>query len=289
VPAHQPRQGTKPAASTGQPKPIRSEQSAPSLPPVPAPKAKPLNTAAQLWAGVDIDRSLEMSMKEVEERLAEEDVTNAGAADLADEVHAQNREAAEKEEKARPGLSKAWDGMKAQLHKFASPSAQKGQVQGQQGGAVKEQASAPVKAPVAAPARPASAASAANLRAVQKNMLAGSMRSEKLPDAFSLLKEAKEAGVLFVEDSQREGHAEELEDPELSAAVEECIRICFGVRGILRIGAGRNDLAEPIIVVSTSHGFSESSLAKVPESVHRFPTLIAIPFDLLPLKRDFAK
>jgi hypothetical protein len=289
VPAHQPRQGTRAAASTGQPKPIRADQSASSLPPVPPPRARPLNTAAQLWSGVDIDRSLEMSMKEVEERLAEEDVTNAGASEAADEVHAQNREAAEKEEQAKPGLSKAWDGMKAQLHRFASSSAQKGQVPGQPGGAVKEQAGAPVKAAVAAPARPATAASAANLRAVQKNMLAGSMRSEKLPDAFSLLKEAKEAGVLFVEDSQREGHAEELEDPELAAAVEECIRVCFGVRGILRIGAGRNGLDEPIIVVTTCHGFSESSLAKVPESVHRFATLIAIPFDLLPLKRDTAK
>jgi hypothetical protein len=33
-------------------------------------------------------------------------------------------------------------------------------------------------------------------------------------------------------------------------------------------------------------GFSEASMAKVPSRVHRFPTLVALPFDLLPLRRD---
>ena len=54
----------------------------------------------------------------------------------------------------------------------------------------------------------------------------------------------------------------------------------------MRIGPGHNDKNEPIIVVATTHGFSDASLAQVPEKVHRFATLIAIPFDLLPLKRE---
>ena len=111
-------------------------------------------------------------------------------------------------------------------------------------------------------------------------------RAERPPDAFTLLREAKEKGSLFTEDALREGHTEDKDDPELAAAVEECIRLCFGLRGILRIGPGRNDQAEPIIVVVASTGFSEASLAKVPEKVHRFATLLAIPFDLLPLRRE---
>lgn len=235
-------------------------------------------------------------MKQVEQRLAEEEVTNAGAEEAAADVHAEVREQSEREEAAAaPSLAKAWKDVKAQLHKFSSPHAQS-HAQAQKG-AVKQQPQAPVKEqakaapPAASPMRPtgpsaANAASQANLKAVQKNMLAGTMRNEKLPDAFALLREAKEAGVLFVEDSMRDGHTEDLEDPDLAAAVEECIRLCFGVRGVLRIGAGRNDRHEPIIVITTTHGFSEASLAQVPEKVHLFDTLIAIPFDLLPLKRE---
>ena len=63
-------------------------------------------------------------------------------------------------------------------------------------------------------------------------------------------------------------------------------RLLFGVRGILRVGAGKNDRAESIVVVVASHGFSDASLASVPEKVHRFSTVIAIPFELLPLRRD---
>jgi hypothetical protein len=111
-------------------------------------------------------------------------------------------------------------------------------------------------------------------------------RPERPPDAFALLKEAKEQGVLFVEDALGEGHVEDQEDPELAAAVEECIRLCFGLRGILRIGPGRNDRGEAIVVVAASHGFTDAALAKVPQKVHRFETLLAIPFDLLPLKRE---
>ncbi len=113
-----------------------------------------------------------------------------------------------------------------------------------------------------------------------------SATNERPPDAFLLLKEARDKGVLFVEDALAEGHSEDKEDPEHAAAVEECIAQCFGVRGILRIGPGHDDKNKPIIVVATTHGFTGESLSKVPEKVHRFATLIAIPFDLLPLKLE---
>jgi len=123
--------------------------------------------------------------------------------------------------------------------------------------------------------------------ALQKKVLDGApARTERPPDAFALLREAKERGVLFTEDATREGHTEEQDDPELAAAVEEAITLLFGVRGILRIGPGRDDKGGPVIVIVTSQGFGEAALAKVPEKVHRFPTLVAIPFDLLPLRRD---
>ncbi len=120
-----------------------------------------------------------------------------------------------------------------------------------------------------------------------QNKLAGTIaKSERPPDAFALLKEARDQGVLFKEDRERDGHTEDQEDPDLAAAVEECIRLCFGLRGVMRIGPGRDEKNEPIIVVVAAQGFSEASFQKVPEKVDRFPTLVAIPFDLLPLRRE---
>ncbi len=116
--------------------------------------------------------------------------------------------------------------------------------------------------------------------------LTGQSATEFIPDAFALLKTAKDKGQLFVEDEPDEHAPDDHEDTELADAVEECIRLCFGLRGVLRIGPGRDDANQRIIVVTTGHGFSDVSLSKVPPSVHRFKTLIAIPFDLLPLKRE---
>jgi len=122
--------------------------------------------------------------------------------------------------------------------------------------------------------------------AVPTNPAAPAARAERPPDAFTLLKQAKEKGVLFQEDSQREGHSEDQEDPALAEAVEEAIRLLFGVRGVLRIGPGRNEADEPVVVVVAAQGFSEASFARVPPEVHGFATLVAIPFDLLPLRKE---
>jgi len=103
--------------------------------------------------------------------------------------------------------------------------------------------------------------------------------------ALVALDNAQEPGVFFQEDQGREGHSEEQEDPELREAVEECIRLLFGVRGIHHVGPGKNERGEPVIVISASDGFTAESMKVVPERVHRFATLIALPFDLVPLRR----
>src|SRR5438105_3945074 len=85
-------------------------------------------------------------------------------------------------------------------------------------------------------------------------------------------------------DEEREGTTEGQEDPELAAAVEECIAKMFGVKGILRIGPGRNQADEPVVVIIVAQGFGEASMRVVPEKAGKFPTLLALPFDVLPLK-----
>jgi hypothetical protein len=111
-------------------------------------------------------------------------------------------------------------------------------------------------------------------------------RADKPPDAMTFLHGAKEPGVFFNEDAQREGHTEEEDDPELAAAVEETIRVLFGVRGIHRVGPGRNEAGEPVVLVVANRGFGEAAMKAVPEKVHRFPTLLALPYELLPLRRE---
>lgn len=104
---------------------------------------------------------------------------------------------------------------------------------------------------------------------------------------YEMLENAKEPGVLFEEDDQgggAGGEGEE-EDPELMEAVEECIRLLFGVRGIHHISPGTNDQGEKVVVVAAGPGFNEESMRRVPERVGKFKTLVALPFDLLPLKR----
>jgi hypothetical protein len=103
-------------------------------------------------------------------------------------------------------------------------------------------------------------------------------------DAFTVLHAAQDPGVYFREDGHP-GHAER-EDPELSAAIEETIRLLFGVRGILRVNGGFNQANEPAIIVVATQGFGEASLKKVPAKVHRFETILAVPYDMLPLKRE---
>ncbi len=134
--------------------------------------------------------------------------------------------------------------------------------------------------------QPMRAAAALVAKAVAAAPPPPSPRPGKAPDAMSLLNAAQQAGVFFEEDSRRDGHSEEKDDPELGAAVEEAIRLLFGVAGVHRVGPGRNETGEPVVVVVAGRGFGEASLKRVPERVHRFATLLALPYELLPLRRE---
>ncbi len=288
--AQRARRSTRPQASTEKPKPIKagSGGDASSSP------------EAQLWAGQDIDRSLEIRASDVEGRMAEltqaEQVEKDAGAEHLGELH----EAGEKEDGGK-GLFKLFSWQKGAQAPRPGQDPKAALLQKQQ----QAQQDAARKLPAFRPPQGTTGASASRLQPVGtssltgtsasrlqavgqvQNMLSGqSANNERPPDAFALLKEARDKGLLFVEDALKDGHSEDQDDPEHAAAVEECIRQCFGLRGILRIGPGHNDKDEPIIVVATTQGFSDASLAKVPEKVHRFATLIAIPFDLLPLKRE---
>ena len=256
---------------------------------------------AQLWAGQDMDRSLEIRASDVENRMAElataEQLDQEEGAEHAGELH----EAASKDDKNKNGLLKmfSWKG-NAKPGQQAPPNPLLAKQQQQQQGTNKLPAfkvpqgtttgANPALKPTSTSQPNLTGVSSSRLQAVQsvqKAQLSGaSATNERPPDAFALLREARDKGILFVEDALAEGHSEDQEDPELRIAVEECIRLCFGLRGILRIGPGHNEKNEAIIVVATTHGFTDASLAQVPEKVHRFATLIAIPFDLLPLKRE---
>jgi len=133
------------------------------------------------------------------------------------------------------------------------------------------------------PAAVAAAKTVDAARAAAERMLA----SGKPLDAFALLQLAEPAGVLFKEnDSGSAFDAPPPEDPELAKAVDEMINKLFGVKGILRVGGGRNKDDEPVVVVAVGNGFGEASLKAVPEKAGKFSTLIALPYDILPLKKE---
>lgn len=119
-----------------------------------------------------------------------------------------------------------------------------------------------------------------------KAALAASVRTDKPLDAYAALRQAKDKGVLLKEDWEREGHSEDQDDPELAAAVEDVIARLFGRAGVLRVGPGRDEADAAVVVVVATHGFSDASLAAVPARSGRFPVMLALSFDLLPLRRE---
>lgn len=205
------------------------------------------------------------------------------------EHHAETREQAEREDKPsgffarvfgpKPGAQKS--GSKPQLPTAKAQTAQQ---------------QAPIKKsirdgfektdPRATAVTSGSFQSLAAVGSVQSKLGGSILRPDRPPDAFALLREAKEQGVLFQEDWNREGHSEDQDDPELAAAVEEVISRLFGKAGVLRVGPGRNEAHEPVVVVVATHGFTDASLAAIPEKAGRFPTMLALSFELLPLRRE---
>ncbi len=123
-----------------------------------------------------------------------------------------------------------------------------------------------------------------SVAAVQAPQAAAPAKAARPPDAFAVLHAAQEPGVYFKEEGSH-GRAEQ-QDPELSAAIEEAIRLLFGVRGILRVSGGFDQEQKPAIIVVATQGFGEASMKLVPPKVHRFETILAVPYDMLPLKRE---
>jgi hypothetical protein len=111
-------------------------------------------------------------------------------------------------------------------------------------------------------------------------------------DAMAFLHAAKPPGEFFKElETEADGQGPGTEahagiDPELLAAVAEARVLLQDVPGIRRISPGTDDENNPVIVVSVERGFTQASLRLVPEKVRGFQTLLAIPYDLLPLKRE---
>ena len=102
---------------------------------------------------------------------------------------------------------------------------------------------------------------------------------------LELLDEAEAPGVFFRE-REGNGQAGDEEDSELDLAVEEAIQLLFGVRGIHHIGPGEDVEGNPVVLISANTGFGQSSLDRIPPTVRGFKTLLALPYELLPLRRD---
>ncbi len=101
-----------------------------------------------------------------------------------------------------------------------------------------------------------------------------------------LLQDAQEPGKYFRRRNKRGGGAkpgEAPDDGDLSAAVDEARRLLAGVKGIEQIGPGENEAGEPVVLIAAARGFTEASMRAVPWHVGRFATLVAVPFELLPL------
>ncbi len=107
-------------------------------------------------------------------------------------------------------------------------------------------------------------------------------------DTIGLLNsEAREPGTSFEEisgDGGGAGGSSDL-DEALAAAVAEAIRLLSAVPGIDRIFAGRDAQELPVVVVTAGPNFTQPSMDAIPEKVHQFPTLLALDFELLPLRR----
>jgi hypothetical protein len=118
--------------------------------------------------------------------------------------------------------------------------------------------------------------------------------------AITFLHNAKPPGSFFTEvnddddatDPRGEGGQQqddtgEGSDPEaLRQAVEDLLEQLKDVPGIARVRAGRDEEDRPIVLVVAERGFTQGSLRMVPEKIQQFQTVLAVPYDILPLKRE---
>ncbi len=249
-----------------------------------------VSTAAKLWGGEDVAKSLEVRAAEIEaSERADKEEGGEIAHETRDKHEKGNLFKVFAWQKQRPGEQDP-AALRLKNEQTRKEALAKGQPQGKLnplGTKPGSTATSAARLPqIGGTATSTSSSKLQPLNGVRQALMGEMARTERAPDAYAMLRDARPAGELFVEDALAENHSEDREDPEHAEAVEECIRLCFGVRGILRIGPGHNDKNEPVIVVSVTQGFTEASFAAVPSKVHRFATLVAIPFELLPLKRD---
>lgn len=114
-------------------------------------------------------------------------------------------------------------------------------------------------------------------------------------DAMSLLHMAQEEGHFLKEgfggggDGGSEGgEPQDDEDQALLLAVAEARELLAGTRGIERVSPARDERGGRLIAIVTCRGFGEAALHALPKEVRGFPLVLAIPFDILPLRRDRA-
>jgi len=141
----------------------------------------------------------------------------------------------------------------------------------------------------------AALAKAASTRQTRESL--GAEVSQQLPpsrsdgqDPFSALNRAQEPGVYFKEDEDggnggRRNDGESAVDPELEEALEETLQLLFGVSGIHRVSPGTDDTGAPVVLIFATRGFGAPSMARIPEEVRGFKTLLVLPYQLLPLRR----
>jgi hypothetical protein len=111
------------------------------------------------------------------------------------------------------------------------------------------------------------------------------LRSQNPNDAMSVLHDAKPPGVYIIEGDGDGRGTGVSDDPELLAAVAEAKRRVADIAGILRVGPGMNEAGAKVVLIVAERGFSEESMQRVPPEVRGFPTLLALDYDLLPLRR----
>jgi hypothetical protein len=102
------------------------------------------------------------------------------------------------------------------------------------------------------------------------------------PSGVPMMK-AKDPGVLFRERRAPDGGQATAEDTDLAAAVEQARELLKPVAGIEHIGPGENEQGQPVVLIAARDGFTEASLRAIPGRVGGFRTLLALPYELLPL------
>jgi hypothetical protein len=119
-----------------------------------------------------------------------------------------------------------------------------------------------------------------------------------LTGALHFLNQAQPPGVLFKvdPDGQRQGRGEEGSGEEeeeekeraWQEAVDETSRKLHGLRGITRVVRGYNEGGDRVVLVMVEQGLTHQSFDNaIPVEVQGFPTLVALPYEALPLRREW--